>query len=109
MSTPPSECNDERENDKKKGQSRRTRDHAAPLPEMGEAYPRARARQRGSFVGDAAAVQLRNRLAQGDDQEDDQVPVPPSPDSSASMFAGKGRLVGAATVIVAAAALGYLW
>jgi hypothetical protein len=100
MSTPPSERNGKRESD-----SRHAGDSAAPLLKMGEASLWTRARHPGSFVGDTAAAELRDRLA----QENDQFPVPPSPDSSASMFAAKGRLVGAIAVIAAAAVGGYLW
>jgi len=83
MSTPPSEYDGESGGDKRQ---------------------KKRATQRGPFVGDAAAVALRDRLA----SEDDQVPVPPSADSSASMSTATG-LVGAIAVIGAAAAIGYLW
>src|SRR5262245_22829225 len=100
MRTPPSERDRERKSD-----TRRAGDSAASLPRMGEAPPWMRARQPGRFVGDTAAEELRDRLA----QENGQVPVPPLPDSSASMFAAKGRLVGAIAVIAAAAAVGYLW
>ena len=100
MRTPPSERDRERKSDTK-----RAGDSAASLPKMGEAPPWMRARQPGRFVGDTAAEELRDRLA----QENGQVPVPPLPDSSASMFAAKGRLVGAIAVIAAAAAVGYLW
>jgi hypothetical protein len=84
MSTPPSEWDGERDSDNKR--------------------QRKRATQRGPFVGDAAAVELRNRLA----HENDQVPVPPSADSSVSMSTATG-LIGAITIISAAAAIGYLW
>jgi len=83
MSTPPSEYDGESGGDKRQ---------------------KKRATQRGPFVGDAAAVALRDRLA----SEDDQVPVPPSADSSASMSTATS-LVGAIAVIGAAAAIGYLW
>src|SRR5215510_1874908 len=83
MSTPPSEYDSERGDDKRQ---------------------KKRSTQRGPFVGDAAAVQLRDRLA----GEDGQVPAPPSADSSPSMSTATG-LVGAIAVIGAAAAIGYLW
>jgi hypothetical protein len=85
MSTPPSESDGQKETDNIKRQ-------------------RKRAAQRGPFVGDAAAVALRDRLA----SVDDQVPAPPSVDSSASMSTVTG-FVGAIAVITAAAAVGYLW
>ena len=100
MSTPPSERNGERESG-----TGHVGDNAAPLPKMGEAPLWTRTRQPGRFVGDTAAAELRDLLA----QENDQVPVSPSPDSSASMFAAKGRLVGAIAVMAAAATVGYLW
>src|SRR5262245_22003146 len=84
MSTPPGKYDGERDNDNKR--------------------QRKRATQRGPFVGDAAAVALRDRLA----REDDQVPVPPSADSSKSISTATS-LIGAIAVIGAAAAVGYLW
>src|SRR5215470_17799682 len=120
MSTPPSECDGERgsndresnrresnKKEKKDSDARHTKHHAAPHPEMGEAPSWMRARPREPFVGDAAAVRLRNRLAQEDDQPGDQVPLPPSADSSPSIR--KGHIVGAMTIVIAAAAVGYLW
>jgi hypothetical protein len=119
MSTPPSECGSERENndresnkkesnrEKKGSDARHTKHQAAPHQEMGEAPPWMRAKAREPFVGDAAAVRLRNRLAREDDQQGDQVPPPPLADSSSSIR--KGHIAGAMTIIIAAAAVGYLW
>jgi len=84
MSTPRSESDGREESDNKR--------------------QRKRATQRGPFVGDAAAMALRDRLA----NEDGQVPTPPSVDSSTSMSTATG-LVGAIAIITAAAAVGYLW
>jgi len=84
MSRPSSESGDERDSGNKR--------------------QRKRATQHGPFVGDAAAVELRNRLA----REDDQVSVAPSEDSPVSMSTATG-LIGAITIIAAAAAIGYLW
>src|SRR5262245_16970342 len=83
MSTPPSEYDGERDNENK--------------PQ------RKRATQRGPFVGDAAAVELRNRLA----RENDQAPLPPPADSAVSMSTATG-FIGAITIITAAAAVRYL-
>src|SRR5215831_19394363 len=101
MSTPPSECGSERESNKKEkkdSDARHAKHHAAPHPEMGEAPPWMRAKPREPFVGDAAAVRLRNRLAQENDQQGGQVPLPPLADSSSSIR--KGHIVGAMTIII---------
>jgi len=110
MSTPPSDGEREREresnkNNKKASDTKLNGDSAAAHPEMGEIPAWTRARPRELFVGDAAAMQLRNRLA----QQDDQVPLPPAADASAPKPARKGGIVGAIAIIVAAAAGGYLW
>src|SRR5881397_3176538 len=90
MSAPPSESDGQKESDNRR--------------ENHNKRQRKRAAQRGPFVGDAAAVAMRDRLA----DEDGQVPAPPPADSSASMSTATG-LIGAFAVIGAAAAIGYLW
>jgi hypothetical protein len=85
MSTPPSELDGETDSDNSRQRKRATT-------------------QRGPFLGDTAAVELRNRLA----RENDQVPVTPSADSPVSMSTARS-LIGAIAVIAAGAAIGYLW
>jgi hypothetical protein len=75
-----------------------------PPPRREPARPQKLTEQRGSFEGDVAIIDLRQRMA----QKPDQPPEPPLRDDGGSAFGMVGRLGGLVTM-AAIAACGFVW